>query len=400
MLTSTSLRLGLEGLCYPFFYHAALQRLGLIPAHPLLPPWSSLFPFSNSSPLRPFSLYYNASASIPGCIKAALTSPVVMLCVGHSIERWVYACVYEAVDASIIRPDKPDISSRDMNGKDRALTVLGLRRESPPLIRNAIHKVLELLGWASPLASQSTERSRSDYGQVMDVGNTRVTNATPLDLPVVQREAPPGTEPHDADVITIPIDAIEDLMRSTTTPPGSATGLDQDENDPRIRITSREGIVEMEVRLPSRILSTHTDVAEAISSQQGHGAAEGLDQGHSSEDKPYHRVTQLSCEPAQMISAMVRAQVVGLAMLPIRMVTLRMIALHYLAGQGRYTDGPQRAVGAVGFSSSFGWQGVGVQFSRVALCGALEVSVDLGLWGLQYLAITKFGQSLFGWGAL
>ena len=213
MLTLTSLRLGLEGLCYPFFYHAALQRLGLIPARPLLPPWSSLIPFSKSSPLWPFSLYYNASDSITDCIKAALTSPVVLLCVGHSIERWVYACVYEAVDASIIRPDKPDIPSRDVNGKDRALSVLGLRRESPPLVRNAIHKVLELLGWASPLVLQSTEWSRSDYGQVIDVGNTRVTNATPLDLPVVQVEAPPGTEPLDADVITIPIDAIEDFMR-------------------------------------------------------------------------------------------------------------------------------------------------------------------------------------------
>ena len=156
----------------------------------------------------------------------------------------------------------------------------------------------------------------------------------------------------------------------------------------------------MEVRLPSRILSTHTDVAEAIDSQQNHGAAGALDQGDSSEDKPYHRVTQLSSEPAQMISAMVRAQVVGLAMLPIRMVTLRMIALHYLAGQGRYTGGSQRAVSAVGFSSGFSWQGIGVQLSRVALCGALEISVDLGLWGLQHLTITKFGRSLFGWGAL
>lgn len=398
MLTLASLRLGLEALCYPFFYHAALQRLGLVPARPLLPPWSSLNPFSSSSPLRPFSLYYNASGSITDCIKAALTSPVVLLCVGHSIERWVYACVYEAVEASIIRPDKPDIPSRDVNGKDRALTVLGLRRESPPLIRNAIHKVLELLGWASPLAPNSTERNGPNDYQAIDVGGTQVTNATPLDLPVVQMENESATEPLDADVITIPIDAIEDLMLSTT-PPGSATGLDQNENDPRIRITSREGIVEMEVRLPSRIVSTHTELAEAIGSQRGHGAAGPLDQGLSSGGNPYHRVTQLSCEPAQMISAMVRAQLVGLAMLPIRMVTLRMIALHYLAGQGRYT-GSQRAVSAVGFPSSFSWQGVGVQLSRVALCGALEVTIDLGLWGLQYLAITKFGQSLFGWGAL
>ncbi|CAE7178125.1 hypothetical protein P3342_002029 [Pyrenophora teres f. teres] len=396
----SALRLGLEGLCYPFFYHAALQRIGLVPARPLLPQWSSFNPFSSSSPLRPFSLYYNASDSVMDCIKAALTSPVVILCVGHSIERWVYACVYEAVESAIIRPDNPDECSRDVSGKDRALTVLGLRRESPPLVRNSIHKVLELVGWASPRTSQrtqSTQRSGPNDAQTINVGGTRVTNAAPLNLPVVQMETPPATEPCEADVITIPIDAIEDLMRSTT-PPGSTTGLDQDENDPRIRITSREGIVEMEVRLPSRILSTHTDVAEAIGSQRGHGAVEPLDQDHFP-GNPYHRVTQLSCEPAQMISAMVRAQIVGLAMLPIRMVTLRMIALHYIAGRGRYT-GPHGAVGTVGFPGRFSWQEVGVQLSRVALCGALEVTIDLGLWGLQYLAITKFGQSLFGWGTL
>ncbi|CAA9962392.1 hypothetical protein PTMSG1_05767 [Pyrenophora teres f. maculata] len=203
---------------------------------------------SASSPLRPFSLYYNASDSVMDCIKAALTSPVVILCVGHSIERWVYACVYEAVESAIIRPDNPDVCSRDVIGKDRALTVLGLRRESPPLVRNSIHKVLELVGWASPRTSQrtqGTQRSGPNDAQTINVGGTRVTNAAPLNLPVVQMETPPATEPREADVITIPIDAIEDLMRSTT-PPGSTTGLDQDENDPRIRITSREGIVEME----------------------------------------------------------------------------------------------------------------------------------------------------------
>ncbi|KAI1588604.1 hypothetical protein PtrEW7m1_000440 [Pyrenophora tritici-repentis] len=240
-----ALYLGLEGLCYPFFYHATLQRIGLVPARALLPRWSSLNPFSSSSPLRPFSLYYNASDSAMDCIKAALTSPVVILCVGLSLERWVYACVYEAVESSILRPDNPDISSRDVNGRSRALTALGMRRESPALVRNSIHKVLELLGWASPRTSQCTERSGPNDAQAIDVGGTRVTNAVPLNLPVVQMETPPATEPPDTDVITIPIDAIEDLMRSTT-PPGSTTGLDQDENDPRIRITSREGIVEME----------------------------------------------------------------------------------------------------------------------------------------------------------
>ena len=341
------------------------------------------------------------------CIRAALTSPVVLLCLEHSIERWVYACVYEAVESSIIRPDKPDIASRDANGKDRALTVLGLRRESPRLIRTVIQKVLVMLGWASPLVPQSTGRQQTvelaptlnpAEGQTIDIDGTRVTNATPLNLPVVQSQDLLVSEPMDAGVITIPMDAVEELMRSTT-PPASATGSEQDENDPRIRITSREGIVEMEVRLPPRTLSTHTEVAEAFGASRDGRASEARSQARLSERAPYHRVTQLSCEPAQMISAMVRAQLVGLAMLPIRLVTLRMIASHYLASQGRLA-GPLRIVKSLALSSDLSWQDMSTQLSRVALCGALEITIDLGLWGLQYLAITKFGQKLFGWGAL
>lgn len=100
-----------------------------------------------------------------------------------------------------------------------------------------------------------------------------------------------------------------------------------------------------------------------------------------------------------MISAMVRAQLVGLAMLPVRLVTLRMIASHYLASQGRLA-GPLRIVSSLDLSSDLSWHDMSTQFSRVALCGGLEMTIDLGLWGLQYLAITKFGRRLFGWGAL
>jgi hypothetical protein len=340
-------------------------------------------------------------------VRAILTSPAILLCVEHSIERWVYACVYEAVESSIVRPDKPDTPSRDPHGKDRALNVLGLRRESPRLIRSGIHKALSMLGWAPPLAPQSTGRKHTidvhpalepSNDRTIDVGSTRVTNATALNLPVVQAQNQPASEPVEADVITIPIGAVDELMRSTT-PPASTTGPEDDENDPRIRITSREGIVEMEVRLPPRTLSTHTEVAETLGSSRERRNSDSPRPTRLSERDPYHRVTQLSCEPAQMISAMVRAQLVGFVMLPVRMVTLRMIASHYLAGQGRQ-GGPHRIVSSLELSSDLSWVGIGRQLSRVALCGALEMAIDLGLWQLQYLSITKVGQEVFGWGTL
>ncbi|KAI4613850.1 hypothetical protein J4E83_007452 [Alternaria metachromatica] len=402
----SSLRLGLEMLCYPFFYHAALQRLGLVPARPLLPAWRSLNPLSDSSPL-PFSLHCNASESMADCIGAIFTSPAILLCAEHSIERWVYACAYEAVETAMIRPDEPDIPSRDASGKDRALAVLGLRRESPPLIRDAVHSLLAMLGWARPVSPLSAQRKRamelapaiaSSEIQTLQVGGTQVTGATPLNLPVLHSTDHPSAEPLDADVIAVPIDAFEDLVRSTT-PPGSPTQSEQNENGPRIRITSREGIVEMEVRLPPRILSTHTHVAEGSDSLQDDAAAGPSNRARSMDGHGYHRVTQLSCEPAQMISAMVRAQLVGLVMLPLRMATLRAIASHFVARQEGHA-GSYRIVGGLGLGEGVGWLNIGTQLSRVALCGALELTIDLGLWGLQYLAITKFGQSVFGWGAL
>jgi hypothetical protein len=348
-------------------------------------------------------LHYNASDSITDFIGAVLTSPVTLLCAEHSIERWIYACVYEAVETAMMRPDKSDIPSRDANGKDRALTVLGLRRESPPLIRNTIHSLLAMLGWTLPSSPPNTQQKRavelaaaiaSHDGQTIEVGGIQVTDAIPLHLPVVASQDQPTTEPLDADVITVPIDAFEDLIRSTT-PLGSPTESEQNENDPRIRITSREGIVEMEVRLPPRILSTHTDVAETSDAlrDESHNRIRSMD-GHV-----YHRVTQLSCEPAQLISTMVRAQLVGLVMLPLRMVTLRMIASHFLAQQEGYA-GPYRIVSRLGLYEDVSWGNIGTQLSRVALCGALELSTDLGLWGLQYLAIARLGQSIFGWGTL
>ncbi|KAL1793049.1 hypothetical protein ACET3X_008031 [Alternaria dauci] len=380
----SGLRLSLEILCFPFFYHAALQRLGLAPARPLLPTWTCLVPFSSSSPLLPFSMHYDASNSLVDCIGAVLTSPLVLVCAEHFIERRIYACVYEAVETAVMRPDKPDIPSRDANGKDRALTVLGLRQESPPLIRSAIHRLLAMLGWALPSLSPSTQRKRTielattatpNSGQTIQVGATQVTNTTPLHLPVLQSQDPPVTEPLDADVITVPIEAFQDLIRSTT-PPGSPTESEQNENDPRIRITSRE---------------------EAAGSFRDDATAEPRDRPRSTtDDHVYHRVTQLSCEPAQMISAMVRAQLVGLAMLPFRMVTLRTIAAHHLASRGGHV-GSHRIVSSL---SDVSWRNIGTQLSRVALCGALEFAIDLSLWGMQYLAIAKFGQSVFGWGTL
>jgi hypothetical protein len=340
-------------------------------------------------------LHYNASASISDFLKAALTSPLVLLCIEHSIERWVLSWVYDAVESSVIRPDNPDIPGRDIDNKDRTLTVLGLRRPSPPLVKNTISWLFAKIGWGRQLNNSNSEQQRTiqyaNEGQTIDVGGTQITNVAQLELPVVQTHESLTAEPPEPEVTTIPISTYEELMRSTM----SAT--EQDDNDPRIRITSREGIVEMEVRLPPRILSSHTEIADLVENRNLWNTVSQNEAG-STRGRSHHRVTQLSLEPAQLLGSIVRGHVIALAMLPIRIVTLRMIASHYLASQGGYA-GPHRIVSSLNLNE-LNWQCITVQLSRIALCGALEFGIDLSLWGLQYVGITQLGKAVFGWGAL
>ncbi|KAH8731316.1 hypothetical protein GQ44DRAFT_767195 [Phaeosphaeriaceae sp. PMI808] len=406
------LRLCLEILFYPFTYHANLQSLGLIPAQPFLPHWTSVIPFSRMSPFVPFSLHYEPSASIADFVGGALTSPAILVIVGHFVERWVYATINEAVDASVICPDNPDIVSPEVRDKHRVSSILGLRCPSPPIVRTIISKVLIALGWGTPSDAGATRRSYSITstnqldllgGGAISVGDAIVTNITPLELPVVIAQDEHATEALDeasgADVLAMQVTTVETIARPQTPVTPLALDFQYDDNDPRIRITSREGIVEMEVRLPPRILSTQTEIADAATVPQNERLADLQRKASDLRNRPHHRVSQLSLESSRMISAAVKAQLVGLAMLPLKLVILRLVASHYIASHG---GGPNisRAVVPLPELKDLSWRPIGIQISRVAFCSALEIAVDLGLWGIQYAVSLNLGKSIFGWGTL
>ncbi|KAF1920081.1 hypothetical protein BDU57DRAFT_533896 [Ampelomyces quisqualis] len=390
---------------YPFSYHADLQRLGLIPAHPYLPPWSSLSLFSIISPLRPFSMYYDASASLADCAKAVIASPAVMACAEHLFGRWVYATISEAVDASVTCPDNPDIVSPEAGNKHGLLTTLGFGRPSPPLIRKAVARLMLALGWSAttkPVESRNISQVAFGHvqslslveGQTIDVGGTAVTNVTPLELNVARPPNQHDTEDSEANMSTVQVEMVHDLERPVT--PGSplASAPQYDDDDPRIRITNREGIVEMEVRLPPHILSTHTEVHDALASAQGH-----QDEGLTRRSRRNHRVSKLSLALSDKISGIVKTQLVGLIVLPVRLVVLRMVASHYLCSVGGNTS-LSRVVVRLPRCGDSSWRWIGVQVSRVALCSAVQMAVDVGLWGVQYMLSVSIGKAFFGWGTL
>lgn len=326
---------------------------------------------------------------------------MVMIIAEHFYERWIYSAIFEAVEAFIIRPDNADIESPDAISKDRATSILGLQRRSPTLIRNAINKLLVVLGWGEPAERNDAERNPSlqsvtSAGQSVQVAGTHLTDITPVDI-LASRTDRPATDGANDDTVTIPIEVVEDFTRPTTppTPPAS----DSDDNDPRIRITSREGIVEMEVRLPPRVISSHTEVLDAQPGSQSRNRLASQRNDCHTATRLHHRVTQLSTEPSQMIGAIVKAQLVGLAVLPFKLVVLRLVASHYLAGQDHRGTIP-RFVEPFPNPSDMSLQSLSIGMSRVALCAAFELAIDLSLWSAQYLAVTTAGKSIFGWGAL
>lgn len=339
---------------------------------------------------------------------AALSSPIILICAEQVVERWTRACIHEAVELSMIHPNDGDTYSRDAGGNHRISKITSLRQQSPSLIRNLIRRLLTGLGWGQPLgpakdgrepSNEPTQSLESNDEQILGVGGTRIIDLTALALPLAQTSDLPLPELSSMDVITTPIDRIDDMVRPTTPPTPTASTPGQEDNDPRIRITSREGIVEMEVRLPPRILSSHTEAALAPTSSPNRRATDqrNMINPPSTSSRPYHRISQLSSEPTHMIGAVVKAQLVGIAMLPIRVVVLRAVAAHFLANHERCM-GRLRVARLLPSLSDMTWRSIGIQISRVALCGMLELTIDLGLWGLQYLAITRIGQRIFGWG--
>lgn len=320
----------------------------------------------------------------------------------------MYAVIYESIESTVIHPNSPDLRSPD-DFKNKASAIFGLRQKSPLIVRKTIRRFLVALGWGerSPTPDvpdaygESNQAVEIDVRRHVEVDGTQITNINRLQVPAVHAGIHPVAGDNDAVETRTPFQTIPGRG-----PPASPTASEQSHHgdDPRIRITSREGIVEMEVRLPAQVLSSHTEVIENARSTSAQRDA-ALPVPEDQVLQIYHRVTQLSTEPSQMIGAICKAQIVGLAVLPFKLVTIRLIASHYLAGHGNPVGIPPgsswyRVLSPLSELHDLSLRSTGLLLSRVALCGMLEVAIDLTLWGCQYVAVTHIGKNYFGWGTL
>jgi hypothetical protein len=100
-----------------------------------------------------------------------------------------------------------------------------------------------------------------------------------------------------------------------------------------------------------------------------------------------------------MIGAICKSQIVGWVTIPLKLLTLRLVVTHFIASNPGHIAS-QRLFDPLPRLHDLNVRSIGLLFSRIALCGLLEITIDLTLWGIQYIAVTWAGQSLFGWGAL
>ncbi|KAF9730549.1 hypothetical protein PMIN06_006580 [Paraphaeosphaeria minitans] len=398
----------LELLFYPFSYHSHLQRIGLVPARPLLPPLKSFLPFSGQSPLLPFSVNHNPLASPTGFLLALATSPFVFVCLEHLLERWLYAIINAPIQATILRPDNPDMISPGEGNRERTTSILGLRKQSPNFVKNTIAKVIRFIGWgnADVTASQPSLTSSQAHSlpnsDAIEVRGRRVSNVSRLQVPgmlqgrsIETREGP--------ETVILPMSSLSEVLPFSPfpSPPLSpiVSQTSHNDSDPSIRITTRGDLVEMEVRLPPQVISSHTELAGTGRSTPVPRDVASPTPARSPGLSPYHRVTQLSSEPSSMIGSICKAQVVSLVSLPLKLVTLRLVASHYLASREEFA-GSRVVLGAFVLPSEVDWKSIGALLSRLTLCGTLELAIDLSLWGCQYWTVMWLGTRLFDWGAL
>ncbi|KAF1965038.1 hypothetical protein BU23DRAFT_490949 [Bimuria novae-zelandiae CBS 107.79] len=403
-------RISLELLFYPFSYYSFLQRIGLVPPRPLLPPLGSFLPFSGQSPLLPLSVYYSALASPAEFFKALATSPFVFVCLENFFDRWVYAIITAPMEATIIRPTNPDLVSPEEGKRERDSSILGLRKKPPTFVHNAIARLFGLIGWGngnssvylhSSLVGSHTHGIQN--GGSIEVGGSHVRNISRREIPAGSQNVPVSPEPEAPETITVPISSLSEALPSS--PPASsplsptASEASQNDADPRIRITTRGPLVEMEVRLPPQVLSSHTEIAgSGPPTPIQHNMVSAVPM-RTSGVLPYHRVSQLSLEPSSMIGSICRAQITRLVSLPLKLVALRLVASHHLAGRAEHA-GSRSVYNAFALPTDLRWKSVGVFVSRLALCSMLELALDLGLWVYEYWAVSWLGTRAFDWGAL
>lgn len=141
------------GVCiaalYPVFYYTTLQRVGLLPAWPMLPPLSTL---QTSLSVVPLSDLGKGSLilALRGILKNFMDSPLPWYCLLNRLDIYVRSRI-EPIIVGCLLPTQ-------MADPENLYSAPSSDHHSPSGLSSAVFRVLSMFGWVLPARSHSSAK--------------------------------------------------------------------------------------------------------------------------------------------------------------------------------------------------------------------------------------------------
>jgi len=424
-----------ELLTSPALLHMTLQGLHLSNDNLFIPPAMAFIPFS---PWSPVQFVRPSSFTLPGLASWAMNvaeSPVMMIWLYRHALVDIHGWLCSAFRARILRPSIDDAHRQGVDSDIEDDMDAQSVYSSPGSRTNLqfLDRALCFLGWSTPRVVEQTptfvyvptsqqRHSISIPLPTEDLENNTPTSAlqtengassdAPQDTNV---SAPQGTS-QTTDAPTMP-----SLTTNALVTDGEGNGMGHaeptptqhpvspistvaddiaDPTDASIRIASSEvdtGAVSLEIALPEeqrpaseRDTSPHRDGAR---SRQGMGRISHPDRP---EPKALYNVTDLSVEPAEMLSYVLADCLANWILIPVRMCIIYRLAQQYRVPTTRELRAPFLTVSNATFAFP-GLKELPLIAGRVALCCAVEGLICAAFWGFECGVVIAVGKKWFGW---
>lgn len=403
-------RCRLDAACFivlaPLEMFAILQRLGLLPSSLWAPHWSTLVPFSASSPLQlptlPAQLTLHSTTQLVATIAL---SPLFLSWMKSRITPPVSRKLRAYLRAAVPKPRNPDRYSvqaaKEHYGSDlglcNALDTGSDERES--------HSVLEELAKDLQYIGKHFQILSDKLADFFD-NNMNRTPGDAADSPRIELWDPPINQ-STRSTFTVP-------SPSTSSSSSSSSSLSGQETPrPSVEITTSTdngGTVHMSVQVPAPnpnaevVFENSPPGSESVISNQ-----EGLTNNEGTHHI-CHRVTALSTYAADSMATHLAAHIQTILFLPFEALFVRSLASSFLSSP-RANPAAQAAAARwraevyplgnwSGMGLRGGWRGVGDYVGKMILVTGLEMGFNLVIWQACARVSWQLGRRWHRWGNL
>jgi len=380
----------------PLCLFSCLQALELAPKGHILPPWRSLIPFSNASPL---SLGNTPLVTLMYLLYGPLSKHAATFFAG-----------------TLILPTNTGLSSRRSSAQRRHSSITGRfplksmdnsssslwQRLSVGVSRSWSSFVASLWGFDS---SSKTEHGLSNGGPSSTGESTNTANFHPSEATIGAHQETSGNAiPRDLPGIHLALPAddstpIEEAIMDSTR-------LHIPNQDATIRISSIDsisGTINLEIGFPEDHPSF--EAAQGGAASDGGGSRSRRSSGATND-----RATAPSDLAAEPLNFFVNLNAIWLtqaALLPVQALLFRLVAVHFAAhpwpGRSAGAAGLRGLLGpsgAFGVYRQMGLRGYADWIGKVGLGLLCQLSIGCGFWLLECGVVRLVGRRWFGWGKI